>query len=77
MLKGFKKHGNAWADVARVVRTRDRAETERHAKRWVDRGGKQLRDEASAIRTGEWDDDEHSRFLEARSRVSLCVSCFA
>lgn len=48
------------------MRTRGTAEIERHASRWVDRGGKQLRDEASAIKTGDWGEDEHKRFLEVR-----------
>ncbi|CAM9182732.1 unnamed protein product, partial [Ectocarpus sp. 6 AP-2014] len=62
-VKGFERHGKAWAEVAQVVRTRDEGQVQGYSARWVTRTGGL---HESFRKIGEWEGDEHDRFMEAR-----------
>ncbi|CAB1109441.1 unnamed protein product [Ectocarpus sp. CCAP 1310/34] len=62
-VKGFERHGKAWAEVAKVVRTRDEGQVQAYSSRWVTLAGGL---HESFRKIGEWEDDEHDRFMEAR-----------
>ncbi|CBJ26084.1 conserved unknown protein [Ectocarpus siliculosus] len=60
-VKGFERHGKAWAEVAQVVRTRDEGQVQGYSARWVTRTGGL---HESFRKIGEWEGDEHDRFME-------------
>eukprot|EP00752_Nemacystus_decipiens_P016237 g14517.t1 len=62
-VEGFERHGDSWAEVARVVRTRGEEQVARYALRWVDDKGN-VRRKTNVKNTGPWGDDEHERFIE-------------
>ncbi|CAM9889175.1 unnamed protein product [Ectocarpus fasciculatus] len=62
-VEGFERHGKSWAEVARVVRTRDEGQVQQYSTRWVTRAGGL---HESFRKIGEWEHDEHDRFVEAR-----------